>query len=238
MRMVKTFVNIITRQKKMLKVFLDISTHFVGPSPSFSIATGSHFPSPTRPPPPSSPTNGFVGNTFNVFSHTKIWRKTMCIYLFCNFSEEFNCKGNVSKKKNKRRRRRRKSMYSDYASGIAFLIKTNSSIKGWCHDQHPVCGALAWEAALSTAPLWKLPGTMMEEFEASQAAGVSDRKRRGQSESKLIVAMLGDVFRRLSEKFKFPAFLFLQTLLLHHGTYFHAYCVTPYIFLNCIFRHS
>lgn len=91
-------------------------------------------------------------------------------------------------------------MYSDYASGIAFLIKTNSSIKGWCHDQHPVCGALAWEAALSTAPLWKLPGTMMEEFEASQAAGVSDRKRRGQSESKLIVAMLGDVFRRLSEK--------------------------------------
>lgn len=38
----------------------------------------------------------------------------MCIYLFCNFSERFNCKGNV------------KSMYSDYASGIAFLIKIQS----------------------------------------------------------------------------------------------------------------
>lgn len=35
----------------------------------------------------------------------------MCIYLFCNFSDDFNCKGNV------------KSMYSDYASGIAFLNK-------------------------------------------------------------------------------------------------------------------
>lgn len=67
---------------------------------------------------PLPPTNGFVGGTFNVFFLTKIWRK-MCIYLFCNFSEEFNCKGNV------------KSMYSDYASGIAFLIKTSSSINRW-----------------------------------------------------------------------------------------------------------
>lgn len=81
-----------------------------------------------------SPTNGFVGSTFNVFSLTKIWRK-MCIYLFCNFSEEFNCKGNV------------KSMYSDYASGIAFLIKTNSSIKwwkGWCHGN--LCVWSCWQA--------------------------------------------------------------------------------------------
>lgn len=38
----------------------------------------------------------------------------MCIYLFCNFSERIHCKGNV------------KSMYSDYASGIDFLIKIQS----------------------------------------------------------------------------------------------------------------
>ena len=57
----------------------------------------------------------------------------MCIYLFCNFSEEFNCKGNV------------KSMYSDYASGIAFLIKTNSSIKTM--KGVDATGACVWSTA-------------------------------------------------------------------------------------------
>lgn len=47
-------------------------------------------------------------------SHKDLTKLKMCIYLFCNFSERFNCKGNV------------KSMYSDYASGIAFLIKIQS----------------------------------------------------------------------------------------------------------------
>ncbi len=47
-------------------------------------------------------------------SHKDLTKLKMCIYLFCNFSERFNCKGNV------------KSMYSDYASGIAFLIKMQS----------------------------------------------------------------------------------------------------------------
>lgn len=32
-------------------------------------------------------TNGFVGNTFTVFSLTQRFKKKMCIYLFCNFSE-------------------------------------------------------------------------------------------------------------------------------------------------------
>lgn len=32
-------------------------------------------------------TNSFVGNTFNVFSLTQRFKKKMCIYLFCNFSE-------------------------------------------------------------------------------------------------------------------------------------------------------
>lgn len=61
-------------------------------------------------------TNSFLGSTFNVFSlsHKDLTELKMCIYLFCNFSERFNCKGNV------------KSMYSDYASGIAFLIKIQS----------------------------------------------------------------------------------------------------------------
>jgi len=61
-------------------------------------------------------TNSFLGSTFNVFSlsHKDLTKLKMCIYLFCNFSERFNCKGNV------------KSMYSDYASGIAFLIKIQS----------------------------------------------------------------------------------------------------------------
>lgn len=58
-------------------------------------------------------TNGFVGSTFNVFSHKDLKKDKMCIYLFCNFSENLTCKGNV------------KSMYSEYASGIAFLIKQN-----------------------------------------------------------------------------------------------------------------
>lgn len=47
-------------------------------------------------------------------SHKDLTKLKLCIYLFCNFSERFNCKGNV------------KSMYSDYASGIAFLIKIQS----------------------------------------------------------------------------------------------------------------
>lgn len=116
----KTFVNIIIRQYSS---FLDISTHFVKP-PSCP-----HLP-PLLLDSPLSPTNGFVGGTFNVFSLTKIWRK-MCIYLFCNFSEEFNCKGNV------------KSMYSDYASGIAFLIKTKSSI----NERVDATGTCVWSAA-------------------------------------------------------------------------------------------
>lgn len=33
-------------------------------------------------------TNDFVGNTFNVFSLTQRFNKKMCIYLFCNFSED------------------------------------------------------------------------------------------------------------------------------------------------------
>lgn len=57
----------------------------------------------------------------------------MCIYLFCNFSEEFNCKGNV------------KSMYSEYASGIAFLIKNklfNQMMKGLPLDRVCAVGIL------------------------------------------------------------------------------------------------
>lgn len=114
--------------------FLDISTHFVKTSSS---------PPSLLLDSPSPSTNSFVGGTFNVFSLTKIWRK-MCIYLFCNFSEELNCKGNV------------KSMYSDYASGIAFLIKSSSLIKwwkGWCHGD--LCGALYWQGVNLVS--WKFP---------------------------------------------------------------------------------
>ena len=51
-------------------------------------------------------------------------KKSVHIYLFCNFSENFNCKGNV------------KSMYSDYPYGIAFLIKLfNPTEKGATADR-------------------------------------------------------------------------------------------------------
>lgn len=54
-------------------------------------------------------TNGFVGSTFNVFSHKDLKK---CAYIYSVISvKNLTCKGNV------------KSMYSDYASGIAFLIK-------------------------------------------------------------------------------------------------------------------
>lgn len=113
--MVKTFVNIITRQKKNIRFFGDIFTHFVGPSPSFFIATGSQ---PSRPS-SSSPTNGFVGNTL-MFSLTQRFDEKQCAYIYSVISVK-NLIVKVMFKKNKRRRR--KSMYSDYASGIAFLIK-------------------------------------------------------------------------------------------------------------------
>lgn len=123
----KTFVNIIIRQRSRFSGYF----HALCWPPPPSLPTP-----PLLLDSPLSPTNGFVGSTFNVFSLTKIWRK-MCIYLFCNFSEEFNCKGNV------------KSMYSDYASGIAFLIKTNSSIKwwkGWCHGN--LCVEHYWQGGV------------------------------------------------------------------------------------------
>lgn len=55
----------------------DIFTHFVGPSPSFSIATGSQLSRPSS----SSPTNGFVGNTL-MFSLTQRFDEKQCAYIY------------------------------------------------------------------------------------------------------------------------------------------------------------
>lgn len=153
-----------------------------------------------------------------MFSLTQRFDEKQCAYIYSVISVK-NLIVKVMFKKNKRRRR--KSMYSDYASGIAFLIKTNSSIKGWCHDQQ----SCVWSSCLNSGalyrPLWKVPGTMIEEFEASQPAGLSDRKRRGKCKSRLIGPPLGNVLHRYC--------------VCKPCTCLHTYCLTLYILLKLYF---